>query len=83
MQLDEFEEGVVLLRLSLDYSEENIELAVQDNTIEGTKQHDVLSNIATGIVILLDQDPTLLFNIGLEGDLDSELFVDDDSSTKH
>lgn len=79
---DDKEEGVILIRLSLDEEEESIELSVLDNTVEDSLASNVLSPIATGVVVLLEEEPHLLYDAG-NGAFEGDVFVNTSSNVKH
>jgi len=71
----------IILRLSV-IDNGMMELAMIDNTLQGSVANQLLSPIAKGISIILEEDPNFLYDAGTEL-YHNEVYVNMDDATKH
>tara|TARA_R110002051_G_scaffold211844_1_gene277068 strand:+ start:325 stop:576 length:252 start_codon:yes stop_codon:yes gene_type:complete len=62
----ELEKDVIYFKLSIDSRVGAMSLEIIDNTIEGSDVSNILSPLAKGISVILEEDPELLYEAGSE-----------------
>ena len=62
----ELEKDVIYFKLSIDSRGGAMSLEIIDNTIEGSDVSNILSPLAKGISVILEEDPELLYEAGSE-----------------
>ena len=72
----------ILLKLSLAKGSNIMELAIIDNTVEGSNANKLLYPLAVGISVVLEEDPSFLYEAGTEL-YDGDIYLDMGSTTKH
>jgi len=72
----------ILLKLSLDNDTDMMELTIINNTVEGSRADNLLSPFAMGISVILEDEPSLLYQAGTEL-YDGDVYVDMKSTTQH
>jgi len=72
----------MLLVLSLDKERDIMELSIVDNTVKGGRANQLLYPLAMGISVILEEDPSLLYEAGTEL-YNGDVYVDMKSNTQH
>mgnify|MGYP006865173797 CR=1 FL=1 len=72
----------ILLTLSITEGSNVMELAIIDNTTKGSKAHKLLYPLAVGISVILEEDPSFLYEAGTEL-YNGDVYLDMESTTKH
>ncbi len=72
----------MLLVLSLDKERDIMELSVVDTTVKGGRANQLLYPLAMGISVILEEDPSLLYEAGTEL-YNGDVYVDMESNTQH
>jgi|TARA_R110000823_G_C15673455_1_gene473409 hypothetical protein len=62
----DLEENVIYFKLSIDSRVGAMSLEIIDNTVEGSEVSNILSPLAKGISVILEEDPELLYEAGSE-----------------
>lgn len=78
---NELERDVIYFKLTIDSKIGAMSLEIIDNTIEGSEISNILSPLAKGISIILEEDPDLLYEAGTE--ISDGEFVAGDNDTVH
>ena len=78
---EDLEENVIYFKLSMDSKVGAMSLEIIDNTIEGSDVSNILSPLAKGISVLLEEDPDLLYEAGSE--IPDGEFISNDTDTLH
>ena len=63
---EDLEENVIYFKLSMDSRVGAMSLEIIDNTVEGSEVSNILSPLAKGISVILEEDPELLYEAGSE-----------------
>jgi hypothetical protein len=77
----DLERDVIYFKLSMDSRVGAMSLEIIDNTIEGSDISNILSPLAKGISVILEEDPDLLYEAGTE--ISDGEFISDESGTVH
>ncbi len=72
----------IILKLSLESDTDIMELSIIDETIEGSRAHQLLYPLAVGIGVILEDDPGLLYDAGTEL-YNNDAYVEMESNTQH
>jgi hypothetical protein len=65
-ETQDLEKDVIYFKLSIDSRVGAMSLEIIDNTIEGSDVSNILSPLAKGISVILEEDPELLYEAGSE-----------------
>lgn len=68
--------------MSLDNERDIMELAIVDETEKGGRANQLLYPLAMGISVILEEDPSLLYEAGTEL-YNGDVYVDMESNTHH
>jgi len=79
--MEELEENVIYFKLSIDSKVGAMSLEIIDNTIEGSDISNILSPLAKGISIMLEEDPDMLYEAGTE--ISDGEYIADKNKTVH
>ena len=77
----DLEENVIYFKLSIDSRVGAMSLEIIDNTVEGSEVSNILSPLAKGISVILEEDPDLLYEAGSE--IPDGEYIANDNDTLH
>ena len=75
------ESGVVCLKLAIDSEGKVMTLEIIDNTDKNSLASQLLSPLALGISVIMEEDPDILYNAGTK--LYDGEYIDMDDATRH
>jgi hypothetical protein len=80
-EIVKIERGVVCLKLAIDSNGRAMTLEIIDNTDKNSLASQLLSPLALGISVIMEEDPDILYTAGTE--LYDGEYIDMDDATKH
>ena len=78
---EDLEENVIYFKLSMDSRVGAMSLEIIDNTVEGSEISNLLSPLAKGISVILEEDPDLLYEAGSK--IPDGEYIANDNDTLH